>query len=101
MGVSQSWYSQFTATRRPFGTSAGATVGFGQFLVGGAVGKVFEDESDAVWLSATDYLAPSTLALAEVGAAPDRALAETFLRSRLYSTKVRCNTSKLWTVLLA
>ncbi|MGO1001076.1 prolyl oligopeptidase family serine peptidase [Lysobacter sp. CA196] len=31
------------------------------------VGAVDSDESDAVWLSASDYLTPSTLALGEVG----------------------------------
>ena len=35
------------------------------------VRAVDEDESDAVWLSATDYLTPSTLALAEFGGAPE------------------------------
>lgn len=35
------------------------------------VGAVDADESDAVWLTATDYLTPSTLALAEVGKAPE------------------------------
>jgi len=35
------------------------------------VRAVDEDESDSVWLSATDYLTPSTLALAEFGQAPE------------------------------
>ena len=35
------------------------------------VSAVDEDASDAVWLTATDYLTPSTLALAEVGRAPE------------------------------
>ena len=36
-----------------------------------SVQAVDEDESDAVWLSATDYLTPSTLALADIGATPE------------------------------
>jgi prolyl oligopeptidase len=35
------------------------------------VAAVDADDSDAVWLSATDYLTPSTLALAEVGQQPE------------------------------
>ncbi|MEH6420659.1 prolyl oligopeptidase family serine peptidase [Pseudomonas sp. CGJS7] len=35
-----------------------------------AVAAVDNDESDAVWMSASDYLTPTTLALAEVGKAP-------------------------------
>ncbi|MDQ3205092.1 MAG: prolyl oligopeptidase family serine peptidase [Pseudomonadota bacterium] len=35
------------------------------------VGAVDSDESDAVWLTATDYLSPTTLALAQVGQAPE------------------------------
>ncbi|MGO1070590.1 prolyl oligopeptidase family serine peptidase [Lysobacter sp. CA199] len=35
-----------------------------------AVSAVDSDESDALWLSASDYLTPTTLALAEVGKAP-------------------------------
>lgn len=35
------------------------------------VSAVDEDSSDAVWLTATDYLTPSTLALAEIGKAPE------------------------------
>ena len=35
------------------------------------VSAVDEDHSDAVWLTATDYLTPSTLALAEIGSAPE------------------------------
>lgn len=35
-----------------------------------AVSAVDADDSDAVWLTATDYLTPSTLALAEIGSAP-------------------------------
>ena len=34
------------------------------------VGAVDADESDAVWLTVTDYLTPSTLSLAEIGQAP-------------------------------
>ena len=34
------------------------------------VSAVDADESDAVWLTATDYLTPSTLALATIGSAP-------------------------------
>ncbi len=34
------------------------------------VSAVDADDSDAVWLTATDYLTPSTLALAQVGSAP-------------------------------
>ena len=34
------------------------------------VSAVDEDHSDAVWLTATDYLTPSTLAMAEIGSAP-------------------------------
>jgi prolyl oligopeptidase len=37
-----------------------------------AVGAVDADESDAVWLTATDYLTPSTLSLAEIGKAPEQ-----------------------------
>lgn len=36
-----------------------------------AVSAVDEDSSDAVWLTATDYLTPSTLALAEIGQPPE------------------------------
>lgn len=35
------------------------------------VGAVDSDASDAVWLTVTDYLTPTTLALAEVGQAPE------------------------------
>ena len=36
------------------------------------VSAVDADESDAVWLTATDYLTPTTLSLAEVGQAPQQ-----------------------------
>ncbi len=36
------------------------------------VGAVDADESDAVWLTATDFLTPTTLSLAEVGSAPEK-----------------------------
>jgi prolyl oligopeptidase len=36
-----------------------------------AVGAVDADESDAVWLTATDYLTPTTLSLAEIGRPPE------------------------------
>ncbi len=36
-----------------------------------AVGAVDSNDSDAVWLTATDYLTPTTLALAEIGKAPE------------------------------
>jgi len=35
------------------------------------VSAVDSDESDAVWLTATDYLTPTTLSLAEIGQAPE------------------------------
>ncbi len=35
------------------------------------VSAVDEDESDAVWLTVTDFLTPTTLALAEIGKAPE------------------------------
>ncbi|QSX78768.1 prolyl oligopeptidase family serine peptidase [Agrilutibacter solisilvae] len=35
-----------------------------------SVGAVDADESDAVWMTTTDYLTPSTLALADIGQAP-------------------------------
>ncbi|MFZ5656368.1 MAG: prolyl oligopeptidase family serine peptidase [Pseudomonadota bacterium] len=35
------------------------------------VSAVDPDESDAVWLTATDYLTPTTLSLAEIGRAPE------------------------------
>lgn len=35
------------------------------------VSAVDADESDAVWLTATDYLTPTTLSLAEIGKAPE------------------------------
>ncbi|MCA1714078.1 MAG: prolyl oligopeptidase family serine peptidase, partial [Gammaproteobacteria bacterium] len=35
------------------------------------VTAVDADDSDAVWLTATDYLTPSTLSLAQIGAAPE------------------------------
>ncbi len=35
------------------------------------VSAVDSDESDAVWLTATDYLTPTTLSLAQVGQAPE------------------------------
>ncbi len=37
-----------------------------------AVTAVDVDESDAVWLTATDFLTPTTLSLAEVGKAPEQ-----------------------------
>lgn len=36
-----------------------------------AVGAVDDDESDAVWLTATDYLTPTTLSLVEIGQKPE------------------------------
>ena len=36
-----------------------------------AVSAVDADDSDAVWLTVTDFLTPSTLALAEIGAPPE------------------------------
>jgi prolyl oligopeptidase len=36
------------------------------------VSAVDSDESDAVWLTATDYLTPTTLSLAEIGQAPEQ-----------------------------
>ena len=36
-----------------------------------SVGAVNEDESDAVWMTVTDYLTPTTLALAEIGQQPE------------------------------
>ena len=36
-----------------------------------SVGPVDEDESDAVWMTATDYLTPTTLAIAEIGQKPE------------------------------
>jgi prolyl oligopeptidase len=36
-----------------------------------AVSAVDPDESDAVWLTATDYLTPTTLSLAQLGAKPE------------------------------
>ena len=35
------------------------------------VGAVDSDESDAVWMTVTDYLTPTTLALAEIGQQPE------------------------------
>ena len=35
------------------------------------VGAVDSDESDAVWMTVTDYLTPTTLALAQIGQAPE------------------------------
>ncbi len=35
------------------------------------VGAVDSDESDAVWLTATDYLTPTTLSMATIGQAPE------------------------------
>lgn len=35
------------------------------------VGAVDSDESDAVWLTATDYLTPTTLSLAQIGKQPE------------------------------
>ncbi len=37
-----------------------------------AVGAVDADESDAVWLTATDFLTPTTLSLAQVGQPPEQ-----------------------------
>ncbi len=37
-----------------------------------AVGAVDSDESDAVWLTATDYLTPTTLSLAAIGQQPEQ-----------------------------
>ncbi len=37
-----------------------------------SVSAVDSDESDAVWLYATDYLTPTTLSLAEIGQAPEQ-----------------------------
>ena len=36
-----------------------------------SVGSVDEDESDAVWMTATDYLTPTTLAIADIGKQPE------------------------------
>lgn len=36
-----------------------------------AVSAVDDDDSDAVWLTATDYLTPTTLSLAEIGQKPE------------------------------
>ena len=36
------------------------------------VSAVDSDDSDAVWLTATDYLTPSTLSMAEIGQAPEQ-----------------------------
>jgi len=36
-----------------------------------AVGAVDADDSDAVWMTVTDYLTPTTLALAEIGKQPE------------------------------
>ncbi len=36
------------------------------------VSAVDDDESDAVWLTATDYLTPTTLSLAQLGKAPEQ-----------------------------
>jgi len=36
------------------------------------VGAVDRDESDAVWLTATDYITPTTLSLAEIGEQPEQ-----------------------------
>jgi len=36
------------------------------------VGAVDEDDSDAVWLTATDYLTPTTLSWAEIGQRPEQ-----------------------------
>ena len=41
--------------------------GFGTLVVS----AVDRDESDAVWLTATDYLTPTTLSLAQIGANPE------------------------------
>ena len=41
--------------------------GFGTLVVS----AVDRDESDAVWLTATDYLTPTTLSLAQIGSAPE------------------------------
>jgi prolyl oligopeptidase len=37
-----------------------------------AVSAVDEDESDAVWLTATDFLTPTTLSLVQIGQAPEK-----------------------------
>jgi prolyl oligopeptidase len=37
-----------------------------------AVSAVDADESDAIWLTATDFLTPTTLSLAQVGAEPEK-----------------------------
>lgn len=37
-----------------------------------AVRAVDEDESDAVWLTATDFLTPTTLSLVQIGQAPEK-----------------------------
>jgi prolyl oligopeptidase len=37
-----------------------------------AVGAVDADESDAVWLTATDFLTPTTLSLAQIGQQPEQ-----------------------------
>jgi prolyl oligopeptidase len=50
-------WTQSAFTGAPFGTIE--------------VGAVDDDESDALWLSSTDYLTPTTLSLAEVGKAPE------------------------------
>ncbi|MEO6365917.1 MAG: S9 family peptidase, partial [Luteimonas sp.] len=52
------------------GWKASAFVGAPTFGTLG-VAAVDADESDAIWLTATDYLTPSTLSYAEIGGAPE------------------------------
>ena len=52
------------------GWSRSEFVGAPQFGTLG-VSAVDSEESDAVWLTATDYLTPTTLSLAEIGKAPE------------------------------
>ncbi|MDM0010867.1 prolyl oligopeptidase family serine peptidase [Variovorax sp. J22P168] len=57
-------------TPGPSGWTPSAFVGAPAFGTLG-VGAVDSDESDAVWLTATDYLSPTTLSLAQIGQAPE------------------------------
>ncbi len=53
------------------GWTTSAFVGAPSFGTVG-VGDVDSDESDAVWLTVTDYLTPTTLSLAEIGQPPEQ-----------------------------
>ncbi len=59
------------------------------------VGAVDSDQSDALWLSVTDYLTPTTLSLVEIGKAPEQLKAmPAFFDGSAHAIEQRFATSK-------